>query len=177
MIIGLTGPNASGKGEAADYLKSKGFTYYSLSDILREKAKTMGIEASRENLINLGNDLRRKNGPSYLATEIIKKIAGETDYIIDSIRNPDEIKALRCIDGFKLIGIDAPVELRFKRLISRKRLGDSASFEDFIKKEEKENINSSENQQIKNCLLLADQIIVNNSTLTEFYKKIDEAIS
>jgi len=28
MIIGLTGRNASGKGMAADYLKSKGFGFF-----------------------------------------------------------------------------------------------------------------------------------------------------
>ncbi len=55
MIIGLTGANASGKGEAASYLKSKGFEYYSLSDILREEAKRKKIEPLRENLIKRGN--------------------------------------------------------------------------------------------------------------------------
>ena len=63
MIIGLTGANASGKGEAAGYLKSKGFAYYSLSDILREEAKLRGIEPSRENLIKLGNELRNIHKP------------------------------------------------------------------------------------------------------------------
>ncbi|MCX5687163.1 MAG: AAA family ATPase, partial [Candidatus Omnitrophica bacterium] len=74
MIIGLTGANASGKGEVASYLKSKSFEYYSLSDILREEAKARGIESSRENLIRLGNELRERNGPSVLADFVIKKI-------------------------------------------------------------------------------------------------------
>jgi len=30
MIIGLTGRNAAGKGMAAEYLKSKGFGFFSL---------------------------------------------------------------------------------------------------------------------------------------------------
>lgn len=38
-LIGLIGPNASGKGEVADYLKKKGYQVYSLSDVLREEAK------------------------------------------------------------------------------------------------------------------------------------------
>ncbi|MBI2107815.1 AAA family ATPase [Candidatus Woesearchaeota archaeon] len=67
MIIGLTGKNASGKGEAAAYLKKKGFEYHSLSDILREEATKRGIEHARENLINLGNELRSQFGPNYLA--------------------------------------------------------------------------------------------------------------
>ena len=72
MIIGLTGANASGKGEAASYLKSKSFEYYSLSDILREKAGARKIEPSRENLIKLGNELREKNGSSVLADAVLR---------------------------------------------------------------------------------------------------------
>ena len=94
MVIGLTGPNAAGKGEAALYIKSKGFVYHSLSDILREEAKKSGIEASRENLIRLGNELRRKNGPAFLAIRAIKGLRNTENHIVDSIRNPAEIEAL-----------------------------------------------------------------------------------
>src|SRR3989344_3159820 len=74
MIIGLTGKNASGKGKAANYLKAKGFVYYSLSDELREEATKKKLEHSRDNLISLGNELRKKYGPNYLAQQINNKI-------------------------------------------------------------------------------------------------------
>ena len=177
MIIGLTGANASGKGEAASYLKSKSFEYYSLSDILREKAGARKIEPSRENLIKLGNELREKNGPSVLADAVIKKIKDKNNYVIDSIRNPFEIKALRKLKGFILIGVDAPLEIRFKRIVSRNRQGDPGTLEEFIEKERRENIASSTNQQLENCLRLADVLIINNSSLNDFHKKIDEKIA
>jgi len=37
MIIGLTGKNASGKGEIARFLQERGFTFMSLSDVLRDE--------------------------------------------------------------------------------------------------------------------------------------------
>jgi len=37
MILGLTGKNGCGKGEAVEFLKQIGFKAYSLSDILREE--------------------------------------------------------------------------------------------------------------------------------------------
>jgi dephospho-CoA kinase len=37
-VIGLTGTIASGKGTLAEFLKGKGYSYFSLSDILREEA-------------------------------------------------------------------------------------------------------------------------------------------
>lgn len=176
MIIGLTGPNASGKGEAALYIKSKGFIYHSLSDVLREEAKRLGIEPLRENLIDLGNELRRKNGPSYLALRAIEGLSENKDHIVDSIRNPSEVNALRAAKGFVLIGIDAPLEIRFRRSLKRQRPGDAETLGEFIKKEEKENKNNSENQQLVKCLKMADAVIVNDSTMEEFHKKIDEAI-
>ena len=51
MIIGITGTNAAGKGEASKYLVSKGFQYFSLSDVLREELAVAGKEATREHLI------------------------------------------------------------------------------------------------------------------------------
>ena len=177
IIIGLTGANASGKGEAASYLQSKGFAYYSLSDILRKEAGARHIEPSRGNLISLGNELRKKIGPSVLADLAAKKIRNKKkNCIIDSIRNPFEIRALRKLNGFTLIGIDAPAEIRFKRLIARNRPGDPGALEEFIEKEKKENITSSTNQQLENCLKAADFLIVNDSTIEELHKRIEEAI-
>jgi dephospho-CoA kinase len=178
MIIGLTGANASGKGEAGSYLKSKGFQYYSLSDTLREEARAKGVEPLRENLIKLGNELREKNGPSVLANLAIKKIEDKNDYVvIDSIRNPFEIKALRKLNGFTLIGVDAPLEIRFERAVARNRPGDPETLEEFVEKEKKENTAASTNQQLEKCLKLADKIIINDSTIEELHKKIDLVIS
>ena len=176
MIIGLTGGNASGKGEAARYLQSKGFEYYSLSDILREEAMARHIEPLRENLIRLGNELREKNGPSVLADLAAKRTQDKKNYVIDSIRNPFEIKALRKLNGFILIGIDAPVETRFKRAVARKRPGDPETLEEFIEKEKKENIASPANQQLENCLKAADILIINDSTIEYLHRKIEGAI-
>ncbi len=130
----------------------------------------------RENLIKLGNELRRRNRASFLAEETIKRLAPAQNHIVDSIRNPAEVGALKRLDDFILIGVDAPVERRFKRGLDRKRPGDAQTLDDFIEKEKKENKNDSQNQQLKKCLQLADIVIINDSTLEEFHKKIDEAI-
>ena len=182
MILGLTGKNASGKGEAANYLKSKGFVYNSLSDVIREEATKRGLEHSRDNLINLGNELRAKFGPSYLAQKINEKIKQQLkqnksqNFIVDSIRNPNEAKELMKNKGFILIGIDAPVELRFKRLLERNRLGDAKTIEEFKKQEERENLKSDTNQQLDKTFGLAKKVIVNDGTLEELNKKVDKLL-
>ena len=57
--MGLTGPNAAGKGEVAQLLTSHGYTYHSLSDVVREEAGARGLPVSRKNLVLIGNELRR----------------------------------------------------------------------------------------------------------------------
>ena len=51
MLIGLTGHNASGKGEVAKYLESKSFYYCSLSDVIRDEIRRRGQSPSRDNMI------------------------------------------------------------------------------------------------------------------------------
>lgn len=180
MIIGLTGRNAAGKGETANHLKSKGFIYYSLSDVIREEATKRRLEHSRENLIKLGNELREKFGAEHLAKQINKKIKNtkksfpnKNFFVIDSIRNPKEVKELMKNRDFALVGIDAPMESRFKRLVKRNRIGDAKTLEEFRQQEQKENLENDTNQQLDAVFKLADKAIINNGSLNDLHKKID----
>src|SRR4051812_48411507 len=108
MIIGLTGKNASGKGEVSAYLKQRGFTYHSLSDVLRDELRRRRKSITRNNLIFLGNNLRVEFGPSVLADKILKRIEDDHHCVIDSFRNPEEVKAFRRGHReFRLISVDA----------------------------------------------------------------------
>src|SRR5262245_18800327 len=95
MLIGLTAPNVAGKGQSAKYLQTKSFYYYSLSDAIRDEVRTRKLEVSRESLIQVGNELRQRFGPSILADRIVELTLPDRNYIIDSIRNPAEVAALR----------------------------------------------------------------------------------
>ncbi len=182
MIIGLTGKNAAGKGEAANCLKLKGFVYYSLSDVIRDEATNRGMDHSRENLIKLGNELRQKFKPNYLAEQINRKIRNELsknknlNFAIDSIRSPFEVKELRKNKGFVLVGIEAPAKLRFERLLKRNRVGDAKTLEEFKAQEERENLKSDTNQQLDKTLGMADKVIVNHGTLEELHVKIEKLL-
>lgn len=176
MIVGLTGRNASGKGEAADYLKTKGFAYFSLSDELREEAKERDIETTRESMIRLGNQLREEFGANYLARKINEKIDGKGKFVVDSIRNPEEIGELRKNKSFILVGVDAPVEVRFERAVERGRAGDAKTLEEFKELEQRENLKNKTGQQLDECLKAADKVIVNDGSLEELHKKMDGLI-
>lgn len=179
MIIGLTSFLGAGKTSIGDYLVKKGFVFYSLSDVLRDEIKSRGLEVTREILQKTGVELRKKFGNSVLTDRIIKKIEQEPgkDFVVDSIRNPAEIEALRKRKNFTLVFIDAPLENRFERIKARKREKDPLIFEEFKKAEEKElESQDSANQQLLKCKEMADFVIHNDLSFKELYKKIDELI-
>jgi dephospho-CoA kinase len=165
VAIGLTGPNASGKGEVAGFLAGLGFSVHSLSDVVREAASALGLEHTRDNLIAVGVQLREKGGPGVLARRILGRLSGRA--VVDSIRSPGEVAILRTLPRFVLLGIDAPTELRFERSLRRGRKGDGATLEEFRRKEERENAATEIGQQLQRTLALADAVVRNDGTLEE----------
>ena len=141
IVFGLTGKNASGKGTVADILKQNKFTYHSLSDSLRDELNLLGKEETRENLIEIGNKLREEGGPGVLADKLMSKLDTAKNHIVDSIRNPSEVDSLKqksSLCKFFLISVDADARLRYDRLCTRGRIGDSDSWEKFVEQERQE---------------------------------------
>ncbi|MFO1463517.1 MAG: deaminase [bacterium] len=177
MIIGLTGKNASGKGEVAQVLKEAGFLYLSLSDLLREELRRRGLEVIRENLIRVGNEMRTMYGGGYLADRALQAIDVDKNYIVDSIRNPREVEVLRRLHNFKLVHVTAVPQVRFERIKSRAREGDPKNFAEFQELEVREAKSSDPNtQQLEATGRLADAEIENNSTLDELRGKVRELV-
>jgi len=177
MIIGLTGKNGSGKGEVANFLKERGFHYYSLSDAIREEAARRGKEITRDVLIALGNELREAEGPGGLAERIFKKLDPEKHYVIDSIRHPSEVQVFRRRNNFTLLRIQAPDRLRFERLRQRGRENDPKVWEDFLELEAKESKSEVKtNQQLDQTIALADIQVDNNGPLKEMHDKVKQIL-
>ncbi len=175
IIIGITGTNASGKDTAADFFKQHGFAAFSLSDILREEAKKRGVAENRDNLQNIGNELRAKFGFGYLAQEILKKI--NRDAIVTSIRHSEEVKTLKQAKNFFLIAVDAPIKLRYERTQKRQGSQDAIDFETFQKQEAREFEKSGAGQQLGLCLKMADYQIENDGTREEFNQKLSQILN
>ena len=175
ICVGLTGPNASGKGEVAACLAEAGFDRHSLSDVVREEATRQGLDHSRDSLIRTGTYLREKFGPGVLAERILSLLGGRS--VVDSIRNPGEIEVLRRLPGFHLLGVDAPLEIRFERSRARGRSGDGLTLEDFRRKESLEESGRGPGQQLRVCLSLSDVVLLNDGTIEDLRRKVREALA
>ena len=178
MIIGLTGENCAGKSTIADYLKKKGFYYFSLSDIIREEVRSEGGAVTRENLIRKGNELRERFGPGILAKKLAQKVQGDKNYVIDSIRNPAEVDELRKLGRFFLFYVTAPPEVRFSRIRSRDREEDPRTFDAFLDIEKLEMENAEKTKQnLKATFAMADKAITNEGELNELHDEVDKALA
>lgn len=123
----------------------------------------------------LGNRIRVKEGHGALARRAAENMDDSKNYVITSIRHPMEVKELAKLKHFILINIKSPAELRYKRMVSRFREGENKkTFEEFLKSEKKE-MESGEDggQKIKDCIEMAQFEIVNDSSIEEFFKKIN----
>lgn len=173
-LIGLTGTNGAGKGEAAAYFAAKGYACFSLSDVIRDELRSRGQPASRDNLIRTGNELRGRFGADILARRTMDKVGTGERAVIDSIRNADEIAYLRRQKGFILLAIDAPIDLRFARVAARGRDESAADLEAFRRKEDEERRGSATGQQLEACMAAADRLVINDGTIPEFHRRLEE---
>lgn len=177
MIIGLTGKNGSGKTAVSEYLKSRGFEYYSLSDEIREEIRRRGLEITRDVLIEAGNELREKYGPGVLAERILRNLGTDHNYVIDSIRNPHEVEVLRRRSDFTLLALEADPTTRFERSRARGRESAAQTFQQFIEEETRElDSKNPTNQQLKATRQKADVVVNNNGTLEELHRQLDELL-
>ena len=173
-LIGLTGTNGAGKGEAAAFFVARGYAYFSLSDVIRDELRERGEPENRDGLIRTGNALREGFGPDVLARRTMAKVGPGERAVIDSIRNTAEIAFLRRQDGFVLLAIDAPVAVRFARVAARGRDESAADLEAFRKKEDEERAGGAKEQQLEACMAAADRLVTNDGTIPEFHRKLEE---
>ena len=130
MILGISGPYAAGKGEAVAFLRDRSFYALSLSDVIRDELRLRGEVETRERMIETGNSLRAAGGLAVLADRLVAQLLPDRNYVIDSIRHPAEVEALRRAGGgFRLLWIDADEATRVERLRLRGRGGDPVTLD------------------------------------------------
>lgn len=175
--IGLVGTNGSGKSTVCDYLMDQGFKVYSLSNIIREAVEEKKLPLDRDHLTEMGNQLKADYGQAVLAEQSFEN-AVESNcscVVFDSVRNMLELSFLR-EKGVKFIGVDASLELRYKRIKSRMKETDQVSFEEFVHQDDRENTGKSSGQHILKTLSACDVVIKNETSVIDLYSNIDAVL-
>jgi len=178
LMLGLIGSNGAGKSTACTFFKNKGFRVFSLSNVIREICDQTGLEKTRENLIATANQLKQTEGDGVLAKKALDftKADTTTPIVFDSIRNESECQILR-ENGVTLIGIDAPIEIRWKRTQSRNDTTDNVDFETFKRFDDIEMSGKSTGQNIQKALDYCTYRLVNDRDEHSLHVQLDEILT
>jgi dephospho-CoA kinase len=177
VLIGLTGRNASGKSTLVGWFSAKGLRSVSCSDSIRSWLAKSGVEPTREALIEGGRELRRSGGPGILAEMLIDELRGE-DAVVDSVRTPAEVEALRARGDFVLIEVRAREDARWRRLRDRDRAGDPTDRSLFAQQEAAEAKAEDEaGQALDATAELADIQVLNDGTIEELEANLEQVWS
>lgn len=168
IVIGMVGPFGSGCSFVSSKIAhQRNYKTISLSDELRELyQKDCGsTDMKRSDLQDFGDEIRRKWGADYLARCVYDKMKTQDDvnYIVDSIRNPEEVEFFReKIPNFYLLGIFAEPDIRWNR-VKEKYGEDYREFKKDDKRDSGEKF--SFGQRVTDSFKIADIILLNNANI------------
>lgn len=177
-IVGITGTLGAGKGTVVDYLVQHcGFRHYSVRGYLREEAERRQLtNINRDTFTAIANELRALHSPSFIADELYRQAAANgQDAIIESIRTPGEVAALKAKGDFILLAVDADPKIRYERVVLRGSETDRISFENFLADEKREMSNQDPNKQnLAACIAQADFCLKNNGDYEALFAQIED---
>lgn len=198
-FVGVTGLPGAGKGAFIDLLRpllaEQGVDtrYYSLSDQLREEARRRHLPVARPVLRTIANELRQEHGSGMLSLMVVRAMRDDLAtvpasshlvVIVDSIRNPEEVRVLRRELGkrFTLVAVEAPLDVLVRRLASRARYDEP---EEVVKREEAARqmiIGESgkgepaHGHNIAECIAMADWRVDNSTSLAALGASIQDFV-
>ena len=177
-LLGIAGTFASGKDTLAEWLETKGFYHVSTSNMVRAGSQDKYGSTDRKHLHVYANETREAEGAGIFLDRALMQAVDYDNVVISGIRSIGEVEALKAAGG-KLIFMDAPIEIRYKRAFSRGRDEADVSFDSFKASEEKELHKPEElktDQNIGAMKRHADIILENDDNIDSFYADAAKAL-
>ena len=177
-VVCITGYPCSGKSTLAGMLGDDGFAVVELGDLVRERMKTdpaaLKFAGDIRGFSGMIREVYGRDVVASWAVEKIKKLAAEK-IVITGLRTVEELARIKAaFPNALLISVNAPEHVRFQRMLSRGRRGDPRSYEDFLKRDEKEREGllaaGEETEGLDTMISKADYHIENTGTLSDLKK-------
>ena len=186
-VVGVIGLKAAGKGIFCDHLKTQGYAAFRLSDAVRNAMleEAGNSSPSVTQMQDFSNRKKRETGDFGIWGSRVLELAqkrGCRKVLLDGIRNPSEIDAVRRVAGevFSLVGITAPIQLRAERFIKRGQAGDPLELMKFLCIDDRDRGTGepANGQLVDRCLAQVPlaNVYNNDGSLQEFHKWIDSTL-
>ena len=170
FVIGVVGMPGTGKSLVDEVALAMGFEVVNMGDVVREEAKSRGLQPTRENLTKIMFELREKNGQGVIAGKCVPKILQSSKQVIvvDGLRSIHEVEEFRKnFPRFRVLCVHASPETRFRRLFGRGRSDDPAHWTTFVDRDLKEL-----QIGIGSVIALSDFVLSNEGTIRQFKTKV-----
>ena len=155
MIIAVTGMPGSGKSIVSRIMSEvTGFPMVSMGDVVREEARRRGLEITSENVEMLARELRRERGGAAVAQMIMER--SKPPLVVDGLRSLEEVEYFSRFAPVCVVAVHSPPRLRFKRVLERRRAGETLTEEQFRARDL-----SNLQLGIGSVIALADHVIIN----------------
>ncbi len=176
LILGIAGEMSSGKGTIAQHIiAERGGSAHRFSTILRDILDRVYLDQSRENFQVLSLILRKNFGEDVLAKSIYHDVKNDEHdiVVVDGVRRMADIAYLGEIPHFKLVYVEADMQIRYDRIVKRGEKTDdlNKTFEEFKAEHE-----ADAELQIRDLKNYANYVVNNDGVYTDLYKQIDEII-
>ena len=168
-VVGIVGLPASGKGEFSRIAVSMGIPVVVMGDVIRKAVEEARLPLTDKNLGGMANRIRAEEGMDAIARRCVPEIRGQDAHIVvvDGIRGDSEVRVFReNFPEFVLVRIDAPFEVRLRRIAGRGRSDDNLDATALQARDERE-----QSWGLTRALADAEFRIENDGSLESFIKK------
>ena len=169
LVIVVTGMPGAGKEGVVNRAALHGFSVYRMGDVVRDFAEENGIPPQA--IGSYASAERERYGRDIWAHRVLNRIdKGVEKIVIDGCRSEFEVAVFRMYFGsnMHLIAVHSSPETRFERLRKRGRADAPVSRKEFDDRDKREL-----DWGLGRVIALADQMIVNEGTMDEFWHSID----
>ena len=172
-IILLAGMPGAGKEEFLKVAREKNFDIVRMGDIVRKIALEQDVPRNDIGVGQFAHDERERFHYGIWAERTLSEIS-KVRTVIDGVRSYEEVEIFKAElqKDMQIVAIHASPDIRFERLKKRGREDSPENWKQFRERDERELY-----WGLGKIIAVADKIIVNERTLTEFHKKVDEFLN
>lgn len=170
-VLIVTGMPGAGKEELLNVARYMDIPFVRMGDIVRDFHLTSGAAENGLSTAQVAVREREAHGNDIWAKRAIERMSGDL-FLVDGCRSMDEVASFRGLsDSVYIIGIHAPREVRYDRLVNRGREDAPRDMTEFDGRDSREL-----GWGLGNVIALSDIMIVNDSDLDSFRSKAKEIL-
>lgn len=168
LALVITGMPGSGKGEIVRICEERGLPIVHMGDVVRDEARERGLELTDQNVGGLAQRERELHGYDIWAVRTLPRLKNDL-CVIEGCRGDAEIRRFRSHLGRSLVvvAVHAHPQVRFERLVRRRRTDFPATMEEFDGRDLREL-----SWGIGNVIATADELLINEGSLEEFHEDV-----